>query len=155
MYIKNGLETVKGRMLKTVVLSLVCGVPIMVIIFAILNSSGFCILVYLVAFMDLMILLDNALLRKTVKNSKGEVTKKSVHFGAIMVVTVCVVLVMLAIATGACLFPGPLYDAIIAYDEGTSTDLTLPITFWLICLVADIILTTLISIVVNKKLNKE
>ena len=154
MYQKNGLEVVRGRLLKTIACSFIFSVPVAAIIISLTKTSSFYILVYLVAFMDLTLILDNFVLKKKgIKESNGE--KNAIHLGAILVVTVCVGLVMLAIATGACIFPGPLYDAIIAYDEGLSTDLTLPIIFWSICLVVDIVLTILISSFLNKKLNNK
>jgi hypothetical protein len=51
--------------------------------------------------------------------------------------------------------PGPIYEAILAFDEGTSTDLSLPITVWSVCGAVGVIVATIGSILVNKILNKK
>ena len=61
---------------------------------------------------------------------------------------------MLLVASAVPLLPGPIYDAIIAFDEGRSTDLTLPIIFWSICLVVNILVIVVVSKIISNKLNK-
>lgn len=113
-------------------------------------------MVYLVAVIDLLLLIDNKLLSKRLaKLLDGELKRGQIHIGAIILVTLCVSFLMLLIGCVISLIPGPIYDALLAYDNGSSTDLTLPIIFWIFCVLIDIILTVLISVQVNKKLNKK
>lgn len=81
--------------------------------------------------------------------------KNKVHVGAIIAISVSVSLLMLIMVCAISLIPGPIYDALLAYDTGTSTDLSLPITIWGLCAFIDVLLITLLSVLVNKKLNKK
>ena len=154
MYQKNKLTTITKRLIKTCLLSYLFSVPLMAIIFSLANIDGYYILVSLVAIMDLAISIDNALIKKGVfLNNKQK--KNKVHVGAIIGVCVSMSLLMLIIVCAISLMPGPIYDALLAYDTGASTDLSLPITIWGLCAFIDVLLITLLSVLVNKKLNKK
>jgi len=114
-----------------------------------LQMGGHCILCLLAMFFDLACMIDSA----TAKNHSSN-KKTKVHVGPIVIVTIVVGLVFTCIACALSIMPGPIYDALLAYDNGTSTDLSLPITVWSICAVVDVLLTVTVSVAINKKLNK-
>ena len=113
------------------------------------------IFIFLVAIMDLAILIDNLLLRKGVINLVDNKKKEKVHIGAIITISISMSLLMLIVACAISLLPGPIYDALISYDQGISTDLSLPIAFWGLCVFIDVLSIVLLSILINKKLNKK
>ena len=153
MYQKNKATT--KRLIKTCLLSYVFSVPLMAIIFSLANIDGYYIFVFLVAIMDLAILIDNLLLRKGVINLVDNKKKEKIHIGAIIIIRISMSLLMLIVACAISLLPGPIYDALISYDQGISTDLSLPIAFWGLCVFIDVLSIVLLSILTNKKLNKK
>ena len=154
MYQKNKLTTITKKLIKTCLLSYLFSVPLMAIIFSLAKIDGYYILLPLVAIMDLAISIDNALIKKGgFLNNKQK--KNKVHVGAIIGVCISMSLLMLIIVCAISLIPGPIYDALLAYDTGTSTDLSLPITIWGLCAFIDVLLITLLSVLINKKLNKK
>ena len=124
-------------------------------IFSLANIDGYYIFVFLVAIMDLAILIDNLLLRKGVINLVDNKKKEKVHIGAIITISISMSLLMLIVACAISLLPGPIYDALISYDQGISTDLSLPIAFWGLCVFIDVLSIFLLSVLTNKKLNKK
>ena len=151
-YQKNGIESPKGRMIKTILISFLLSVPVGALIFSLMNSDGFYILVFCIMVMDLMMIIDNKLITKN--NIRIINNKKTIHLGVLLVTTICSSLLMLLVASAVPLLPGPISDAIIAFDEGRSTDLTLPIIFWSICLVVNILVIVVVSKTISNKLNK-
>ena len=137
------------RMLRVALVSLLVGAPVGLILTSTLQMGGHCILCLLAMFFDLACMIDSATAKSHSRNKKSKV-----HVGPIVIVTIVVGLVFTCIACALSLMPGPIYDALLAYDNGTSTDLTLPITVWSICAVVDVLLTVIISVAINKKLNK-
>ena len=141
--------SIAKRMLRVALVSLLVGAPVGLILTSTLQMGGHCILCLLAMFFDLACMIDSATAKSHSPNKKSKV-----HVGPIVIVAVVVGLVFTCIACALSIMPGPIYDALLAYDNGTSTDLTLPITVWSICAVVDVLLTVAISVAINKKLNK-
>ena len=141
--------SIAKRMLRVALVSLLVGIPVGLILTSTLQMGGHCILCLLAMFFDLACMIDIATAKSHSQNKKSKI-----HVGPIVIVAVVVGLVFTCIACALSIMPGPIYDALLAYDNGTSTDLTLPITVWSICAVVDVLLTVAISVAINKKLNK-
>ena len=141
--------SIAKRMLRVALVSLLAGIPVGLILTSTLQMGGHCILCLLAMFFDLACMIDSATAKSHSQNKKSKI-----HVGPIVIVAVVVGLVFTCIACALSIMPGPIYDALLAYDNGTSTDLTLPITVWSICAVVDVLLTVAISVAINKKLNK-
>lgn len=141
--------SIAKRMLRVALVSLLVGIPVGLILTSTLQMGGHCILCLLAMFFDLACMIDSATAKSHSSNKKSKV-----HVGPIVIVAVVVGLVFTCIACALSIMPGPIYDALLAYDNGTSTDLSLPITVWSICAVVDVLLTVAISVAINKKLNK-
>ncbi|MBR1955385.1 MAG: hypothetical protein IKA29_05640, partial [Clostridia bacterium] len=141
--------SIAKRMLRVALVSLLVGITVGLILTSTLQMGGHCILCLLAMFFDLACMIDSATAKSHSSNKKTKV-----HVGPIVIVAVVVGLVCTCIACALSIMPGPIYDALLAYDNGTSTDLTLPITVWSICAVVDVLLTVAISVAINKKLNK-
>ena len=141
--------SIAKMMLRVALVSLLVGITAGLILTSTLQMGGHCILCLLAMFFDLACMIDSATAKSHSQNKKTKV-----HVGPIVIMAVVVGLVFTCIACALSIMPGPIYDALLAYDNGTSTDLTLPITVWSICAVVDVLLTVVISVAINKKLNK-
>lgn len=148
----NYKHNIIKRIVKISIISLLIGVITGIMLFNLLNINGHLLLVYLVAVADIVMLLDSKLLCKhlAIKDNKN-----SVNIGKIILFSILIGLALLLIAAVISLLPGPIYDALLAYDNGLSTDLTLPIIFYLSMIVIYIGLVLLISLVVVKNSDKK
>ena len=151
LYKKIGVEKAGVKLLKTTVISYIISVPLTAIAYSAFNADGYYLLVFCTLIMDLILFLDV----KFISKNKIIENKQPINVIAILLITLCVSIVMLMVACVGSIIPGPIYDAILAYDEGLSPDLTLPIVFWISCLVMDIILIVVISKLINKKSNNK
>lgn len=150
-YQKKYCLNIKGRMIKTILLSFLASIPFYAIIISVAGTTGFYILIFCIAIMDLLMIIDRKIMGENLLRTYEK--KKPIRLGVILVCTVCFTLLMLMVACGISLIPGPIYDVILAYDEGLSTDLTLPIIFWSVCLIVDILLIVIVSKIVSNKLD--
>ncbi len=139
----------KKRMALVAVVTFALSVGITTIFTSAFGVGGFSILCVFAMLLDLAFMIDSKIKRKINR------TKTKIHIGPIIVSTLIYGLLGLFVGCGLALIPGPMYDAIIAYDAGLSTDLTLPITVWTICGVITIALIVITSIKYNKKLNNK
>ncbi len=151
IYKKMHCEKIKGRIIKTVLISFLVSVPLVAIISSLAKSDGYYIFVFCIGIMDFFMIVDGKMAKKAALTMGKK--KNSVRLGVVVVCTVCFTLLMLTVACGISLIPGPIYEAILAYDEGRSTNLFLPIIFWSLCFIVDILLIVIVSKVVSKKLN--
>lgn len=126
------------------------GLSVGLIIMSAIGMGGYCVLGLCVALFDAVALIDSKLI-----SHHTQKTKNKVHIWAIVVVSIVVGLIATLAICAISIMPGPICDAILAYDEGLSTDLTLPITVWSIGGIITLILIIVISIIVNKRLNKK
>lgn len=123
------------------------GVSVGLVIMTTLGAGGYCILCLFVMLFDMIALIDTKLI------SNNNIRKRKIHIWPIVVISIIVGIVATFVACGLSIMPGPIYDALLAYDSGLSTDLTLPIIVWSICGIVAILLIVFISIRVNKRLN--
>lgn len=153
LYQKSGIEKVIIRLVKTSLISFFVGVVLVAIVCSILKCSSYYLLVICLAIMDLSLFIDNKIISK--KGIKKRGNKRIIKIGTIILISICTSIFMLIVACVGSLIPGPIYDAVLAYDNGVSTDLSLPIIFWCSCLIIDIILILSISFLTAKKTTKK
>jgi hypothetical protein len=144
---KNNYTAVK-KLIRAAIIALFLGTAVNVIVYAVTGLGGFSILVVSLAFMDAIMMID-------ARFGNSEQGKSQIHIIAIIGVIIAVGLATLTVACAVSLMPGPIYEAILAFDEGRSTDLSLPITVWSVCGAVGVIVATVGSILVNKILNKK
>ena len=85
------------------------------------------------------------------KKASNNVTKKTkIKVVAIIIITIVYSLLATLVGCAIALVPGEVNDAILAYDAGLSTDLSLPITVWSICAAVAIALIVVTSILIHK-----
>ena len=149
-YKRRHIEKIAKKLIRVAFFAIVIGIVVSVILISALKTSGYNILCLIAMLFDLLAMIDSATATNVTHHKKSKV-----HVWPIVLVTVVVGLVATCIACALSLVPGPIYDALLAYDNGTSTDLTLPITVWSICGAIAIVLIVVISIAINKKLNKK
>ena len=137
------------RMICVALATFALGVCIAAIFMSAYKVGGFSVLCVFAMLFDLAALIDSKkVVNKAQKNSK-------IHILPIVVITIIYGIIALFIGCGLALIPGPIYNAIIAYDAGLSKDLSLPITVWSICGAVAIILIIITSIIVHKKINNK
>ena len=147
------MTSVGKKMFATGALSLLVSIPLYALVTSLSGRDGFYILVFCIAVMDLFLVVGKGIAVKSIANTNKD--KHPMRIGVVILCAVCFTLLMLTVACALSLVPGPVYDAILSFDEGASTDLTLPIIVWSVCLVADIVLTVVVARKVSTKLNQK
>lgn len=148
IYQNNYSGKIIRRILKVLLISFIISILSGIMLFKIININGHLLLVYMVVIADILMLIDSNYLCKLILANEN---KKKIKIGKIILFGIILGIVILLITLVLSLTIEPIYSAILAYDEGLSNDLTLPITFWLIMFIVYVTTTLLLSILIIKK----
>ena len=132
-----------------------------IIFCTILNQTSFnvsnSIFIVTFALIDLALIINSSVINSKLKKGKCdfEAGLGKIPVGKLFLIETFLFIVFLGVICGLSLYIEPVYNALDAYDKGLSSDLSLPLTLWLISGGISLVIMTVVGVLVTKHHNKK
>ena len=126
------------------------------IINEVLLNVSYSVFIISFAFTDIVLLIKNISIKNKLKNGnfKFKTGLNKIPVGKLFLIETILFIIFLGVICGLSLGIEPIYKALEAYDSGISTDLSVPIRFWIISGGVSIAIMIVVGILIVKLHNK-